>query len=231
VLGLGELSELFAGRGYDAVFMCEHDRGFTTDRKQAYDRACAEASTRGALLIPGIEYADAEDRIHVPVWGPVPFLAEGLATRDVLQAALDHGGAAVIAHPRRRDGWRSIDPSWLRLCAGIEIWTRKWDGWAPNTWAVRQATDAGVLGVVSLDLHHRSQLFPLAMDLELPAALSVASAVEALRRGAARPMIRSFPVARLTHGRLALAAGRVERLRRPVWRRARPIRDRLRLVR
>src|ERR1700710_99038 len=41
---LAQLASLFARRGYDAVFMCEHDRGFTAERKRAYDDACARAS-------------------------------------------------------------------------------------------------------------------------------------------------------------------------------------------
>lgn len=41
----------------------------------------------GALLIPGAEYADAEDRVHVPTSGPVPFLGEAMPTSQLLEAA------------------------------------------------------------------------------------------------------------------------------------------------
>ena len=226
-LSLDELASLFAQHGYDAVLMCEHDRGFTRSHKDAYDAACAEASAGGALLVPGIEYADADDRIHLPVWGSVPFLDERLPTDYVLGATRDHGGVAVIAHPRRREAWRLIKPAWLASCTGIEVWTRKWDGWAPNPWAVEQAVDQGLLEIASLDLHHRGQMFPLAMELELAAPLSVDACVHALRDGAARPLIRGLPAARLLHGPLARTATKVERLRRPVWRRGRLMRDRL----
>lgn len=226
-LPLESLPELFAQHGYDVVFMCEHDRGFTVARKEAYDEACAMASAGGALLVPGIEYADAQDRIHVPVWGRLPFLGEGIPTHDVLRAAAEGDAAAVIAHPRRRDAWRLIEPAWVKLAAGIEIWTRKWDGWAPNPWAVEQAARAGVVGVVSLDLHRRDQLFPLAMELELPASPSIDACVQAIRGGTCRPLIRGLPVAPLAHGPLARTATRVEKLRRPVWRQGRIVRDRL----
>lgn len=224
---LGELAALFARHGYDAVFLCEHDRGFSSARQAAHEAACAEASAAGALLIPGIEYAGPGDHIHLPTWGPVPFLGEGRPTSEVLRIVADQGGAAVIAHPRRHDAWRLVEPSWLTQAAGIEVWTRKWDGWAPNPWAVAHARAAGLLQVVSLDLHRPGQMFPLAMQLQLTEPPTAASCVQALAAGQARPMLGQLCIGALTHGAGARAAHRVERLRRPVWRSGRVLRDRL----
>ncbi len=226
-LSLEQVARLLARRGYDAVFMCEHDRGFTTERKRAYEAACADASEAGALLIPGIEYADAEDRVHVPVWGVDAFQGEGRTTGEVLTAAADARGAALIAHPTRRDAWQVLRPEWLALAAGIEVWTRKWDGWAPNPWAVRQAACCGLVPVVSLDLHAATQTFPLAMELTVPDAPTVAACVAALRDGHCRALIRGHSIAPLAAGPLAPAAGAVEHFRRPLFRRARRVRDHL----
>src|SRR5271165_4581300 len=146
-LALEEVSALFARHRYDAVFMCEHDRGFSGERLQAYVAHCESASHSGALLVPGIEYADEHDRVHIPVWGDVPFLGEGVPTAQLLHAVAEHDGVSVFAHPRRRDAWQTVDPDWLGLCTGIEVWTRKWDGWAPNQRACEWAADAGLVGV------------------------------------------------------------------------------------
>lgn len=226
-LTLEEVAALFRGHRYDAVFMCEHDRGFTAERLRDYVAACAEASRGGPLLVPGIEYADPADRVHVPVWGPVPFLGEGVPTGTLLQTVADHHGVSVLAHPRRRDAWEIVEPEWLALCAGVETWTRKWDGWAPNRLACEWAADAGMVGVAALDLHSRGQTFPLAMELELAAPLSVEACVDALRQGRARAMIGRLPAAPLTAGVLASTARTVEKLRRPVWRGGRRVRERL----
>jgi hypothetical protein len=227
-LPLAEVSRLFADAGYDAAFMCEHDVGFTPDRKRAYDEACAEASANGALLVPGIEYGDPDNRVHVPVWGPVPFLGEEQSTLRVLHATRDSGGAAVIAHPVRREAWRLITPAWLELCAGIEIWTRKWDGWAPNPWAVEQAAAFGLVGAVSLDLHRRNQLFPLAMELDVAGAATPETCLDALSARHCRALVCGMPVAPLTRGAVSGALQRIERaVRRPVWRQGRRIRARL----
>ncbi len=226
-LSLAELSSLLGRHGYDAVFMCEHDRGFTPERLQAYIAACEEASAGGALLIPGIEYADPEDRVHIPVWGPVPFLGEGVPTSRLVGAVAEHGGVSVLAHPVRRDAWEVVDPDWLTLCTGIEIWTRKWDGWAPNQRACRWAADVGLVGVAALDLHLARQTFPLGMQLEVADVVNVEMCVDALRQGRCYALIGGRPAAPLTQGALGLAARALERLRRPVWRTGRRARERL----
>jgi predicted metal-dependent phosphoesterase TrpH len=72
---LADLARAFHRRGYSAVLMAEHDRGFDSGRWAAYRAACAEASARGgAILVPGIEYSDSANDVHIPVWGDIPFL-------------------------------------------------------------------------------------------------------------------------------------------------------------
>jgi hypothetical protein len=232
-LPLGEISTLFARAGCEAVFMCEHDRGFDAGRMERYIEACREASADGPLLVPGIEYADPEDCVHVPVWGPVPFLGERMPTTELLRTVAALEGAAVLAHPVRRDAWRTFEREWLQLASGIEIWTRKWDGWAPNPRACRVAAEHGLVGVAALDLHRPGQMFPLTMavdvevDVEAGVPLSAAACVRALRERRCRAMIADRAVAPLTGGTLGCAVRAVERVRRPVWRRGRLVRERL----
>jgi hypothetical protein len=226
-LPLEEIAALFGKERCDAVFMCEHDRGFSAERLQAYVDACGKASLPGGpLLVPGIEYASPDDRVHVPVWGPVPFLGEGVPTTELLRAVDAHTGAAVLAHPVRRDAWRVFEPEWLALSKGIEIWTRKWDGWAPNPRACRMAAEAGLVGFGALDLHRAHQLFPLSMELEIEGALSVEACVDALCQGRCRALIGGRPVEPLTRGGIGATARTVERVRRPVWRQGRRLRER-----
>lgn len=228
---LPEIAALFAREGCEAVFMCEHDRGFDAQRLEAYVEACRDASIGGPLLVPGIEYASPDDRVHVPVWGPVPFLGEGVPTLDLLRRVDSLGGAAVLAHPVRRDAWKTFEPQLLRLACGIEVWTRKWDGWAPNQRACRMADEYGLVGVGALDLHRASQRFPLAMELDVEVAgkeaLTVEACVRALRGQHCRATIIGRPVAPLTGGALGGTARAVERVRRPVWRRGRLMRERI----
>lgn len=222
---LEDLAVAFREHHYDVVFMCEHDRGFTRERFTEYAAACAAASTPDLLLVPGIEYADPEDRVHVPVWGDVPFLGEGLPTTELLAEVRRHAGVALLAHPRRRDAWSVVDPAWFASLTAIEIWTRKWDGWAPNPVAVDASATEHLVPIVSLDLHRKNQFFPLAMELTLREAQSPAECVDALRRGDCRPVFERFPVLPLSRGMGGAALRGVEKARAPVAARVRKILD------
>ena len=111
------------------------------------------------------------------------------------------------------------------MCTGIEVWTRKWDGWAPNERACEWAADAGMVGVAALDLHGPHQIFPLAMELEIAGPLGVESCVDAFRQRRCRALIHGLSAAPLTSGALAVTARAVEHLRRPIWRVGRRVRD------
>ena len=211
--------------------MCEHDRGFSEQRLAGYREACVEASAHGALLIPGIEYADPEDRVHVPVWGEVPFQGEGVPTTQLLESVRALGGFSLLAHPVRRDAWRIVDPHWLDVCDGIEIWTRKWDGWAPNDLASQWARKHELVSIVSLDLHHSRQTYPLAMELDVIGPLEPGAVLDAILQRRCRPMIGRLPVAAVSAGMPGASLQVVERWRRPLWRRLRAVRDRRRGVR
>jgi len=223
---LPQLAAAFAQRGYDAVLMAEHDRGFDETRWSDYRQACAKASTATTVLVPGIEYSDPTDSVHVPVWGDIPFLGQGLDTAVLLPLAKHAGGLAVLAHPGRRNVLGQLDPALFSLLTGIELWNRKYDGYAPNHAAaglLRQRPE--LMPVVGLDFHTARQFHPLAMVLETGGSASEAAIFEALRRRRAHPKafgLNALNLARgpawpamrcLEHSRKGVA-GRVRDLRR-----------------
>jgi hypothetical protein len=216
------LARAFERHRYDVAFMCEHDRDFSEERWNAYRGACDEASTTGALLVPGIEYADPEDRVHVSVWG-CTFLGAGLPTGELLRRVKEHGGFAVLAHPARRDAWEIVDPAWFPDLGGIEVWSRKWDGWAPSRRSTGAADTWGLARVVALDLHRLDQFFPLAMRLPMASPATPETAIDALRNTRARPELLTLPVGPFTRRPIGPCLDQVERLRRPVVRAVRPL--------
>jgi hypothetical protein len=225
--GLEQLARAFAHRGYDAVLMSEHDRTFDDACWERFVAACAEASAAGALLVPGIEYSDAENLVHVPVWGSGAFLGTRRPTGELLAAARAAGAVAVIAHPDRRDAWRSFEPDWLELAHGIEIWNRKVDGWAPGAAGLRIAAEGhGLWPLVGLDFHSARQFFPLAMTAPARGARSVDAILDDLRGGRVRPTAFGRPASSFSQGRGLDAVRASERVRRPLagaYRRARRI--------
>jgi hypothetical protein len=168
--------------------MTEHDRGFTAGRLDEYRRACAQASSDKILVVPGIEYSDAANRVHVLVWGPVPFLGEGLPTSEMLEAVKAAQGVAVLAHPSRKNAWQCFAPQWAGRLLGIEVWNRKYDGWAPSETAPELMAQADAIPFVGLDFHTQRQSFPLAMALDIEARITEDTVLDCLhaRRCAAR---------------------------------------------
>jgi hypothetical protein len=164
---LEDLSARFNRRGCRVLMMTEHDRGFSAARFLEYRKACAQASTDEILVVPGLEYSDAANRVHVLVWGDVPFLGEGLPTGKMLAAVKATGGIAVLAHPSRKKAWQCFEPDWADLLLGIEAWNRKYDGWAPSETSSALLKAAGAVPFVGLDFHSQRQLFPLVMALDM----------------------------------------------------------------
>ena len=155
--------------------MTEHDRGFTKEKWIAYQVACAEASTPELLIVPGIEYSDPSNTIHILVWGCGEFFGENLGTSELLRRVNQHGGVAVFAHPSRLAAWKSFDPAWISCLLGIEVWNRKTDGWAPSRLALPLLENTGLVRFAGLDFHNRRQFFPMSMRCKIAGKVNAGS--------------------------------------------------------
>jgi hypothetical protein len=176
-----QLAAEFARRRYSVLLMTEHDRGFSQAKLDDYRAACRRASTPEMLVVPGIEYSDPTNTVHILTWGNIPFLGEGMPTSTVLEEVNRARGVSVLAHPRRKNAWRQFDPSWSQKLLGIEVWNRKTDGWRPSDKGAALVATSGGIRFVSLDFHERNQFFPLAMVLDLESEASENSVLQCLR--------------------------------------------------
>ena len=130
--------------------------------------------------------------MHVLVWGPVPFLGEGLPTTELLKAVRASKGVAVLAHPSRREAWRVFDTAWTDYLLGIEVWNRKTDGWAPSSTAPPLLEDTALVPFVGMDFHDRNQMFPLSMEMDISPMVSEESVLDC-ESGPPPRVSRSFP--------------------------------------
>jgi hypothetical protein len=218
---LEALSAKFSQRGCRVLMMTEHDRGFSAGRLEEYRRACAQASSEKILVVPGVEYSDAVNRVHVLVWGAVPFLGENLPTAEMLEGVKAAKGVAVLAHPSRKDAWQCFTPQWADGLLGIEVWNRKYDGWAPSEMAPALIPQAGAVPFVGLDFHTQRQSFPLAMALDLEGSITEETVMDCLHARRCSPRAFGAPLGRDLF-RKALPALRIaERSRRTAARIAR----------
>lgn len=211
---LKDLAAEFQSRGCEIVLMTEHDRGWDESKWQEYVGACCEASGEEILMVPGIEYSDPGNDVHVLVWGAEMFLGEGLETSDLLDRIQDTGSSAVFAHPERKRAWEIFKPEWFERMLGIEVWNRKTDGWAPSLRGIEAWRSHGVLPFASLDFHRRNQFFPLHMKLEIAEECDKTSVFSALKARRALPLFKGQPlIPELERGGPA-GARSLERLRR-----------------
>jgi hypothetical protein len=191
---LRRLAVEFGRRDYGALLMTEHDRGFTQARLLEYREACAAASSERLLIVPGIEYSDADNVVHILVWGAIPFLGEALPTAELLEKVKDAAGIAVMAHPSRKEAWKRFESQWASKLLGIEIWNRKTDGWAPSKTATPLGEGNSLLQFVGLDFHTQRQFFPLATELDIESPITETSVLAELKSGGFRSTALNRPL-------------------------------------
>lgn len=184
---LPRIARVYGMLGVDAVMMSEHDTGFDPDRFGAYRAACADASTARCTLIPGIEYSSPDNDIHMLTWGLDHFLSEHAPVSETLSRVSEAGGAAIFAHPVRRDAFAAFDPAWVPYLSGIELWNRKSDGVTWGRAAETLIAQTGLPATVGQDFHRARHIYPLTMKVDPPKGDLEAGLVAALRAGQMLP--------------------------------------------
>jgi predicted metal-dependent phosphoesterase TrpH len=179
-MSLSAVARLGEFLGASAVVMSEHDYDFTAPKWENYLIACRQASTPKCAVVPGIEYSFHDDNIHIVTVGTPYFHGARGDLVEVITAVRAEGGAAILAHPRRRDCFDKISTDVLAVLDGVEIWNRKADGLLPAKLYFNFARNHGLATTVGMDLHTRRQIFPMWNEidsLESPNGKVVATAL------------------------------------------------------
>src|SRR5262249_13924801 len=90
-------------------------------------------------------------------------------------------GIAVLAHPSRKNAWQCFESQWEDKLMGIEIWNRKYDGWAPSETASPLLQASGAVPFVGLDFHTQRQSFSMAMAVEVSGEVSEQAILTGMR--------------------------------------------------
>ena len=211
---LSKIASWFKKGGWHCVLTSEHDESFNNDRWQSYREAFIENSSDDFLILPGIEYSDPSNIVHVLVWGNIPFLGAGRETEELLRATKELQAVAVLAHPSRRQAWQNYRSQWTPLLSGVEQWNRKVDGVAPSLEGLSLIKqNPGLLPLVGLDFHRANQLFPLSMELQLNGRLIEEELLDLLREKKGLAKIAGISIDYFSKGTLYKAVNGIEHFR------------------
>jgi len=225
---LEKLAKTFSRRGYQVILVTEHDRGFDESKRRAHRSACLNASSERILLVPGIEYSDPSNVIHLLVWGDVPFVGSDAEPRRVLKVAKEFGAVVVFAHPSRKEAWKRFEPEWKEEILGIEFWNRKTDGWAPSPHAWALLGETRLTPFVGMDFHDPRQFFPMVTLLEIEGGINEKSVLASLKAQRCCSRVFGFESTDLENGIKATTLRGVEKMRRAAARLYRTAINRLR---
>ena len=213
---LVKIARLFRRLSYRIILMTEHDICFDDNRWKSYNQACENLSTDGLLIIPGIEYSDPTNTIHILVWGNLPFLGNSNQPEYVLTRVKDLGGVSVLAHPIQRKAQMLFKPAWFELLLGIEEWNRKVDGIAPSNEAIILRNKYKLVPFYGLDFHQINQVAPLVMKIRVDRNITADSVVRALKNGHCYPKIMGLSQRCSTTISQSASLARLEKLRRVI---------------
>jgi len=212
---LSRIANFFGKMGYDLVLTAEHDRTFDDERWEAYKIACCKAGTKKTLIVPGIEYSDVDNAIHILVWGISEFLGRDQETAHLLRMANKKNAICVLAHPSRQNAWQKVQKSWFPLLQGIEFWNRQYDGLVPSPEAMDLLrSHSTITPFVGLDFHKYNQIFPLTMAIEINGELSTNRTINALASAQWKSFALGFSALAFSDGFLFSIAKPVDRIRR-----------------
>jgi predicted metal-dependent phosphoesterase TrpH len=173
---LAEVAAMARRRRLAVVVQTEHSNEMTTASHALYRAEAARLSTDGVFIEPGVEYASADNAIHVLVLGIDAFwedLARFQVERigDLLNRVRDGGGLSILAHPERAHALDKLPPGVLHLFDGIEVWNGKTDRWAPSPRALEALasfvpTGRTAFATAGLDLHRLTDFVPVGLEFE-----------------------------------------------------------------
>jgi hypothetical protein len=164
-LQLTDLQRLLTNAQVDFCLMSEHVEGLSYDVIVRMLGEYADMSSRGCLMIPGIEIDD----LHILLYGTR--VVRPFASVEELAAQMFNGGALVfVSHPvKLRGQLPDLVRPWL---TGVEIWNTRYDGRRnprPGNLALwrKLEHDIGPLQpVIGVDLHSASDLSHVRIEID-----------------------------------------------------------------
>lgn len=179
---LGDLHELLSTRGYDFALMSEHIEELTADSMARFVSECALLSSKGCVLVPGIEIDD----LHILIYGIRAAPTAWNSLTDLTEQFVEQGALIVISHPvKLHEALPALAESWAE---GVEVWNTRYDGRTGprlkslQLYQARRKLKASTVAIGGVDLHSASDLSELHLEVSAQEA-TVDALLDAIRGG------------------------------------------------
>jgi hypothetical protein len=199
-----ELASWYKRHGYQFIAIGEHAQDLDEGKRQELCEMSAESSSRDFCVIPGMEFAVTRTTHIVGLGVSLPVCDKN--PLKVVQMIQQHGGFAVLAHPKRM-AWEC--PAELcRALNAVEIWNVGYDGkYLPSPRgliAFRRMSNINpkLLAVASHDFHQPRSFYDVAIETDVT-SISAEAILGSLRQGSysiRSRFFRSDSLARLSRG-------------------------------
>ena len=172
---LADIAATARAHGFRCVLMSEHNNRLDSQQVAAFVKRCEELSDDRLLIVPGLELAFDQNRVHLLAYGVriyIDSMGEDCTFAALVEGIHQAGGLAVLAHPSHKDAASRVSLADLEPLDGIEIWNVK-----NGNRFVPTASDLKLLhrlrraggrqfGYGGVDWHHLVNFSPLAIELE-----------------------------------------------------------------
>ena len=173
---LADVKALARAKGLSFVVQTEHSNEMTAASHRRFVEEARALRDDAFLMMPAVEYATADNKVHVLALGVEPFWEDlRLCPPDRLGELIDRirdaGGVSVLAHPERADAIERVPPPVLDRIDAVEVWNGKTDRVGPSPRAVlevirRRRAGAPAPALVGLDLHRVDDYRPVGIRVE-----------------------------------------------------------------
>jgi PHP domain-containing protein len=188
---LSDIAATARRHGFRCVLMSDHNNFMNAESTAELVRRCDELSRDGLLIIPGLELAFDQNRVHLLAYGIRTYIestSPSCTFASLIDAVHDGGGLAILAHPSHRDAMHRIPPADFAKLDGVEIWNVKngnrFFPTASELTLLRtiRADGARAFGFAGVDWHHLDKFSPVTIAVDAP-ALTRDAVLEHLRLG------------------------------------------------
>ncbi len=191
-----EMAEFLKQKGYSFALMSEHaydrtaKRYLTSEEFQSFIRDCQNCSSPDFLMIPGLEFACCDNKVHIlasPLYTAFSLESSGTA-EGILEIVRRENALAFLVHPFYARAHTRLAKEVFRALNGFEVWNynyQRCEGPSADQYLKlrKWLKPSGVRAVAGLDLHRKEDYGEVYIEIKSVEPISLNLILQKLREG------------------------------------------------